>query len=361
MPGPMVTFYGFTPYKLFAAGEQGAWFDPSDLSTMWQDSAGSTPVTAVEQPVGKILDKSGRGNHATQATSGSRPTLSARVNLLNATATLSTQSVTTVAGTYILSFSGAGSITLSGTKTGTYSSGSNTLTSVTAGTLTLTVSGSVTSADLRLQNDGVGLPSYQRVTSSTDYDTTGFPLYLKFDGTDDYLTLANSCMSNLQASNQPVAIFAGARRDTGGAFMCLFGVADNTDATAGNNDSFAISFNSATSQIQANIRDYTGSFSDKSVTGGTYSAPSTCVATWARSSSTGYVAVNQVAGTAADQTQPALGLVLYTVGALRRGSTPTVGSYLNGRLYSLIIRAASTTAPVIARAEAWVNTRTRAY
>jgi hypothetical protein len=67
---------------LFALGEQGAWYDPSDFSTMWQDSAGTTPVTAVEQPVGKILDKSGRGNHATQATSASRPTLSARVNLL---------------------------------------------------------------------------------------------------------------------------------------------------------------------------------------------------------------------------------------------------------------------------------------
>jgi hypothetical protein len=60
---------------LFAAGEQGAWYDPSDLSTLFQDSAGTVPVTAVEQPVGLILDKSGRGNHATQATATSRPVL----------------------------------------------------------------------------------------------------------------------------------------------------------------------------------------------------------------------------------------------------------------------------------------------
>lgn len=59
---------------LFAAGEQGAWYDPSDLSSMYQDSAGTT-AAVVGQPVGKILDKSGRGNHATQATSASRPTL----------------------------------------------------------------------------------------------------------------------------------------------------------------------------------------------------------------------------------------------------------------------------------------------
>ena len=44
--------------QLFASGEPGFWLDPSDLSTMYQDSAGTTPVTAVEQPVGLILDKS---------------------------------------------------------------------------------------------------------------------------------------------------------------------------------------------------------------------------------------------------------------------------------------------------------------
>lgn len=66
---------GFNPRSLFAAGEQGIWLDPSDFSTLFQDAAGTTPVTAVGQPVGKILDKSGRGNHATQATGASRPTL----------------------------------------------------------------------------------------------------------------------------------------------------------------------------------------------------------------------------------------------------------------------------------------------
>lgn len=45
---------------LFANGEQGAWYDPSDLSTLFQDAYGTTPVTAVGQPVGLILDKSKR-------------------------------------------------------------------------------------------------------------------------------------------------------------------------------------------------------------------------------------------------------------------------------------------------------------
>ena len=60
---------------LFGAGEQGGWYDVSDMSTLFQDEAGTTPVTAVEQPVGLMLDKSGRGNHATQATTTKRPVL----------------------------------------------------------------------------------------------------------------------------------------------------------------------------------------------------------------------------------------------------------------------------------------------
>ena len=60
--------------SLFANNQQGVWFDPSDISTLFQDSNGTTPVTASGQPVGKILDKSGNGNHATQGTASKRPT-----------------------------------------------------------------------------------------------------------------------------------------------------------------------------------------------------------------------------------------------------------------------------------------------
>ena len=61
--------------KLFANNEQGFFYDPNDLSTMFQDAAGTIPVTAVGQPVGLILDKSGRNNHAYQTASASRPIL----------------------------------------------------------------------------------------------------------------------------------------------------------------------------------------------------------------------------------------------------------------------------------------------
>ena len=48
----------FSPARLFASGEEGAWYDPSDLSTLFQDSLGTTPVTTAGQPVGLMLDKS---------------------------------------------------------------------------------------------------------------------------------------------------------------------------------------------------------------------------------------------------------------------------------------------------------------
>lgn len=63
----------FSPAAIFAAGAGGAWYDPSDIGTLFQDSAGSVPVTAAGQTVGRMLDKSGIGNHATQATAANRP------------------------------------------------------------------------------------------------------------------------------------------------------------------------------------------------------------------------------------------------------------------------------------------------
>jgi hypothetical protein len=78
----------FDPSLLFEGGTvPGAWYDPSDLSTMFTTDAGTTPVampgggTAVS--VGRILDKSGGGNHAIAINNTTaRPELRARVNLL---------------------------------------------------------------------------------------------------------------------------------------------------------------------------------------------------------------------------------------------------------------------------------------
>jgi hypothetical protein len=287
----------FTPATLFGTSDQGVWYDPSDFSSLAQDSAGTTPVTALEQPVGRMLDKSGKGNHATQPTATSRPVVSARVNLLTKTAqfddsvwtknqvtaasttattdplggttanvltaTASTnihrifQSLSVVAANIgisegvslkkathryatVISASDlnsgwiAATIDLdSGAITKTGVGGSSPAPSLTSAisvakgdgwysvslvgvptqnsarrnfivalassatptygatfaddswTASGTESVYIWGADLRVANDGVGLPAYQRVNTATDYDSTGFPVYLRADGVDD--------------------------------------------------------------------------------------------------------------------------------------------------------------------------------
>jgi hypothetical protein len=70
-----VTLTMTTPLSLFTSAEKGVWFDASDLSTLFQDKAGTIPVTTVGQFVGKWLDKSGNNNHATaSANDATRPT-----------------------------------------------------------------------------------------------------------------------------------------------------------------------------------------------------------------------------------------------------------------------------------------------
>ena len=252
--------------ELFANGEQGVWYDPSDFSTMFQDSGGTTPVTAVEQPVGLMLDKSGRGNHASQATATSRPVLSARVNLLTNTvfsgAVAGTPGVAPTGWSFnstggtivsandgIIVFSATNArqimgvnVTLPANVTQTWSVrieanpdnlpfyqlffavdataavaqyrangisvGMISYVPAAGDTLSITLingatqirptfrigvgtSSAVTGTaafsrpDLRVANTGAGLPAYQRVNTATDYDTVGFPHYLKCDGVDD--------------------------------------------------------------------------------------------------------------------------------------------------------------------------------
>jgi hypothetical protein len=52
-----------------------AWYDASDLSTLWQNSNGTTAATALDDPVGRWSDKSGNARHVTQTTNACRPLL----------------------------------------------------------------------------------------------------------------------------------------------------------------------------------------------------------------------------------------------------------------------------------------------
>lgn len=465
----------FSPASLFSSGEQGVWYDPSDFSTLFQDAAGTIPVTAVEQPVGLILDKSkglvlgpelvaqpinfnanwiatpgggpvasgssfttvsiggfwikvltpGKtyqvtvngsttaasgvtlrqtntltaaqiragfgqavftastgftyfyirnesagtttvtsisvrellGNHAMQTTTTSRPVLSARVNLLTGTETLATQTVTTRATTQTLRFEGAGTVMLSGTATGTYSAGSHSVTT-TAGNLTLTVSGTVTKADLRATNMGVGLPAYQRVNTSTDYDTAGFPMYLRFDGVDDGMQTGNIDFTG----TDKMTVWAGVRKlrdSTAGVFLEL-SANQNTNAGSflitipnGANTMFAASLSEGDSSIY-NAAEYTDS-----------AAPLTTVNAVLFDKTLTSFEVIAIRKNGADQS------------LTRSPNTNTTGNFgnyplyigsrggitlpFNGHLYSLIVRGAQSSEAQILSAETYCNQKTGAY
>jgi len=110
-------------------------------------------------------------------------------NLLTSTATLSTQNVTTVAGDYTLSFSGTGSVDLTGTVTdslaGTGADDRVELTfTATAGTLTLTVTGSVTSAQLEdVTGQSIQTAGEYVSVGALDYRSDADPLFLSLPGT----------------------------------------------------------------------------------------------------------------------------------------------------------------------------------
>jgi hypothetical protein len=546
----------FTPLSLFSAGEQGAWYDPSDFSTMFQDSAGTTPVTAVEQPVGLILDKSkglalgaelvtngdfsggatgwtvpagwaigsgvatgtststslistglvvagrsyrvefdvvtytsgtlfvrvgagtaattnttGRksfilvssgtasvefygglfsgsidnisvrelpGNHASQATSTSRPVLSARVNLLtyseqfdNAAWTKTNSTVTpnviagptgaTTADILIPSAVNAqhrvDQVTTSAAVPHTFSVyaknagynfiwvriGSNgayfdlttgatsgitggltaTCTSQGNGWFLCTVSGTTAlndtvrinaiavaltsdfigdgtsgvylwGADLRVTNDGVGIPAYQRINAATDYDTTGFPLYLAFDGVDDSLATASI---NFSATDK-MTVFAGVRKlsDAATSLIVESGI-DSSSAsssfglmgpTVGGSNKYV--FNSSGSAGP----------SVPFTTSTTFNAPVTSVLTGLGDIS-GDGATLRINGVVINSSGTDQGTGNYAAASVFIGRRNSTSIPFNGRIYSIIVRGASTNADQLARAEAWVNNITKAY
>lgn len=67
-------YVGWNPATVFDLGAFGGWYDPSDLSTMWEDLDGNVPAS-VGSAIARLDDKSGNGLHLTQSVSASRPIL----------------------------------------------------------------------------------------------------------------------------------------------------------------------------------------------------------------------------------------------------------------------------------------------
>lgn len=67
---PLAT--GFDPRRIAGLA---SWYDASDLTTLAQNSDGTTPATSENDPVGYVRDKGPNGYHMTQSVNNDRPLL----------------------------------------------------------------------------------------------------------------------------------------------------------------------------------------------------------------------------------------------------------------------------------------------
>jgi len=84
-------------------------------------------------------------------------------------------------------------------------------------------------ADIRPANSPTNLPAYQRVTTSTDYDLTGFPLRAVWDGVDDCLVVPTLDLS----ITDKVTVVAGVTKLADASTQVLFELSTDSSLTAG--------------------------------------------------------------------------------------------------------------------------------
>lgn len=423
----------FSPLSYFTAGEQGVWYDPSDLSTLFQDAAGTTPVTAAGQPVGLMLDKSGNGNHASQHTASKRPVLSSRVNLVTQSESLASGDWVKV-GTTPTQVSGA-VWKLVPTVTNTEHSVSHNLAPVTglqcwtaeckADGLTkislregltsgayvtvdlltatmITVGNAPDSYQITQLADGwvrislakapagafgrkfnfvpntytTGDPNniffagdgvsgvlvrypqcnygstaqpYQWITTGTEYDTVGFPWYLKFDGVDDFMSTAAIDFSG----TYKVSAWTGALSSVGAGSRT---VVDNRLNTSTNSNRITIQVPQTTKNVFFGCGG-TG-WANNTVAGVTQGVVHLITAQGDILAPLNSISIDggtpvEAAGGQGVATGGYGGNPLY-IGAAAGGST----AIFNGNIYSIVIAGALYDADTVAKMNAWTAKKT---
>jgi hypothetical protein len=394
----------FSPSLLFASSEPGVWYDPSDLTTLFTDTAGTTPVTTPGQTVALMNDKSGRGNNATQATAASRPTYgvepkSGRRNLLlqteafsvspwtvtNAslsagsssesrivTATANNASIqqftTVLAGTYTNSIqirrvTGTGNIIFRlpsasqpapVTVTSSWSTFSTTGPSGSAVNyfvLDIATSGDAVEIRYPQIESGSIATNYQKVTTARDVTEAGVQSlsYLFFDGASDFMVTPT-----ITPGTDKVQVFAGVRKLSDAARGTIV---EHSATIASNNGAFHLTAPNAASA--------TFGFESKGTTltdaTATFAAPTTRVVTGIGDIA-GDSAIIRVNGTQQDQDTGDQGTGNYLAYPMYVGSRGGTTLPLNGNIFSLIVRfGANLTTPQITDTETWVNGKTGAY
>jgi hypothetical protein len=180
-------------------------------------------------------------------------------------------------------------------------------------------------ADLRVANDGVNLPVYQRVNTSTDYDTTGFPYYLRFVSDDSMAT------NTITPGIDKAQVFAGVRKLSDAAQAV---VAEMSATIASNNGTFLLA---APDDASATFAFDSKGTTQVDAIASSLTAPLTRVVTGIGDIS-GDTAIIRINGVQADQETSDQGTGNYLAYPLYIGRRNNATLPLNGRIYSLITR-----------------------
>lgn len=372
----------YSPASLFTPGTLGVFFDPSDLSTVFQDAAGTTPG-AVGSVVGLLLDKSkGLALGAELAVNGdfTDPTgwvlgagwaISAGRAIKSAgTASGMTRSATLTAGkwykaTFVVSDASAGTCATAftgGTQvTGNLSGANGPRTEYIQALPGNSAVGVTANAAFNGTIDNLsiveiqGNHASQATTASKPIlrrnATTG-ALYLEFDGVDDFLSTA---AIDFTATDE-VTLFAGVRKLSDAAT----GMVVETGAGTVPASFYMLAPAAAATANYRFLSNGTITGAATATSPASYAAPHSAVLTGQGdiSADLSILRVNgtQVATSAADQGTGNYGNLPLYIGRRAGTSLP-----FNGHLYGLTTVSRLATAAEIASNEMWLNQKTGAY
>lgn len=202
--------------------------------------------------------------------------------------------------------------------------------------------------DLRVANTGGNLPAYQRVNTATDYDTAGFPMYLRFNGADTFLVTPSIDFT----STDKVTVFAGVRKLSDAASGFVFEL--SIDAAV--NRAFNLNAPSTFGGSFSYRTRSTGSLSSDLTANG-FNAPITNTITLIASIADDILQMrvngSQVASSTSDQGTGNYGNYPLYIGRRGGASIP-----FNGHLYSLIVRGAQSREDQIIQTEKFVASKT---
>lgn len=377
---------GFSPRELFSDGTIGAWYDLSDLSTLFQNTDGTSPVTASGNQVGLMLDKSKglvlgsqlvtNGDFSSStgwtlaAGGGGSATISGGILTLSggsATYPSARQlGILTSNRWYQVTVVLSSSITINSLALGVGGASSQYASFADAGTYTVIIFSDGT--DLRLiRNSGYSdtanidsiyvreLPGNHAVaanitTSRPTYTVSSEKSYLSFDGSND--SMATNAID--LTGTDKVTVLAGIRKSSDAAQGV---VVEFSPTIASNNGSFLLS---APNSAAANYNWSSKGTTQVNNTVTTYSAPHTSVisgqANIAAPSNIIRVNSSEVGNVTTTQGTGNFGNHKLFIGRRNNASLP-----FNGRIYSMIIAARTLTYEELLATESWINRKTGAF